>query len=106
MAATTLRPDLVLAADVFIYVGDLSSVFESVRRRIDPAGCFAFTVERAVDGQEMQLLPSLRYAHSESHVRQLAQSHGFSVRQIFTAPLRHDQSRPVQGLYVYLEPAA
>lgn len=103
LSGTTLRPNLILAADVFIYVGDLSSVFESVRRILDNAGCFAFTVERAADGQEMQLLPSLRYAHSESYVRQLAQHHGFSVRQIFAAPLRHDQSQPVQGLYVYLE---
>jgi predicted TPR repeat methyltransferase len=106
LAATTLRPDLVLAADVFIYVGDLAGVFESVRRILEPNGCFAFTVERAAEGRDMELLPSLRYAHSEPHVRQLAQQHGFSVRQIFAAPLRHDQSRPIQGLYVYLEPAA
>nr|MDP2191602.1 tetratricopeptide repeat protein [Rhodoferax sp.] len=103
---TTRRVDLVLAADVFIYVGELSAVFQSVRRILEPNGCFAFTVERPPAGQELRLLPSLRYAHSESHVRQLARHHGFSVRQIFTAPLRYDQLQPVQGLYVYLEPAA
>jgi predicted TPR repeat methyltransferase len=52
----------------------------------------------------MHLLPSLRYTHSESYVRELARRCGFSVREIVMAPLRHDQSLPVQGLYVYLEP--
>lgn len=103
---TTRHVDLVLAADVFIYVGELSAVFQSVRRILEPGGCFAFTVERPPKGQDIHLLPSLRYAHSESYVRQLAADHGFSVRQIITAPLRHDQLQPVQGLYVYLEPVA
>lgn len=103
LGETTLSPDLVLAADVFIYVGDLSAVFRSVRRILQPAGCFALTVELSAEGQDVRLLPSLRYAHSESYVRRLAQSQGFKVRDLFTAPLRHEQSRPVAGLYVFLD---
>jgi predicted TPR repeat methyltransferase len=102
LTETTCRADLVLAADVFIYLGELSSVFESVRRMLDPAGCFAFTVELAPEGQDVRLLSSLRYAHSESYVRRLAQTHGFRVRELFTAALRHDQGQPVAGLYVLL----
>jgi predicted TPR repeat methyltransferase len=103
LTETTRSADLVLAADVFIYVGELSAVFESVRRILEPAGCFAFTVELLPEGQDVRLLPSLRYAHSESYVRRLAQTHGFKLRQLFTAPLRYDQLKPVQGLYVFLE---
>ncbi len=102
LAGTALRPDLVLAADVFIYVGDLSSVFRSVRRILAPSGCFAFTVETSPEGQDVRLLPSLRYAHSESYVRRLARTHGFTVSELFAAPLRDDQRQPVQGLYVFL----
>ncbi len=103
LAETTRSANLVLAADVFIYVGELSAVFQSVRRILEPAGCFAFTVELSPEGQDVHLLPSLRYAHSASYVRRLAQLHGFKVRNIFTAPLRHDQLQPVPGLYVFLE---
>jgi len=95
--------ELVLAADVFIYVGDLAPIFGPVRRLLSPGGCFAFTVELAADGQEVQLLPSLRYAHAESYVRRLAQEHGFRVRELRSAPLREDQAQPVAGLYVYLD---
>jgi predicted TPR repeat methyltransferase len=104
LIGATRRVDLVLAADVFIYVGELTAVFQSVRQLLEPDGCFAFTVEQAPAGHEMHLLPSLRYTHSESYVRELARRCGFSVREIVMAPLRHDQSQPVQGLYVYLEP--
>ena len=103
LAETSRRADLVLAADVFIYVGELSAVFRSVRSILEPTGCFALTVELSRDGPDVRLLPSLRYAHSESYIRRLAQTHGFKVRDLFTGPLRHDQSQPVPGLYVFLE---
>jgi predicted TPR repeat methyltransferase len=103
LAATALRLDLILAADVFVYVGDLATVFRSARRILDPGGCLAFTVERANEGQDIQLLPSLRYAHSEAYVRRLADEARFTSVRISEAPIRHDQTTPIMGLYVYLE---
>ncbi|MBW0168834.1 MAG: tetratricopeptide repeat protein [Hydrogenophaga sp.] len=97
--------DLVVAADVFIYVGALEEVFAAVRQRLRPGGCFAFSVELAGDAHELQLRPSLRYAHSPGYVERLAQAHGFRVRQTWQAPLREDQQQPVVGLYVWLERA-
>lgn len=97
--------DLVIAADVFIYVGALDGVFAAVRERLSPSGCFAFSVELAAGAEELQLRPSLRYAHSPAYVERLAQVHGFQVRQTWQAPLREDQQKPVMGLYVLLEPA-
>jgi predicted TPR repeat methyltransferase len=105
LRAQTEPADLVIAADVFIYVGALEEVFGAVRQRLQPGGCFAFSVELAGDGQELQLRPSLRYAHSLSYVERLAKAHAFQVRQTWQAPLREDQRKPVMGLYVLLEPA-
>jgi predicted TPR repeat methyltransferase len=98
--------DLVIAADVFIYVGALEEVFATVRQRLRPGGCFAFSVERASEGQDLQLRPSLRYAHSLAYVERLASASGLRVRESWEAPLREDQQRPVMGLYVLLEPVA
>jgi len=95
--------DLVLAADVFIYVGALDAVFAAVRQRLCPGGCFAFSVELERDGAELRLLPSLRYAHSQAYIRRLAAEHGFRMHRMWEAPLRQDQSLPVEGLYVHLE---
>ena len=103
LADTDRRADLVLAADVFIYVGALDAVFRHVRRILEPGGRFAFTVERAPEGDGFRLLPSLRYAHSEVYVRGLADAHGFAVREIRRAPLRKNRQAPLDALYVYLE---
>ena len=99
--------DLVLAADVFIYVGALESVFADVARLLRPGGMFAFTVEEntrtdGVNPQELQLMPSLRYAHPEAYVRRVAAAAGLQVRAMHRAPLRQDQAQPVPGAYYYL----
>jgi predicted TPR repeat methyltransferase len=103
LAATALRSDLILAADVFIYVGDLAAVLRSARRILEPGGCLAFTVELAKEGRDIQLLPSLRYAHSEAYIRRLADEARFTSVRIFEAPIRLDQTTPITGLYIYLE---
>ena len=103
LAATASQGDLIVAADVFIYVGDLAAIFRSARRILEPGGCLAFTVELADEGKDIQLLPSLRYAHSEAYVRRLASEAGFTGARISKAPIRHEQTTPIMGLYVYLE---
>ncbi len=102
LAETPRGADLVLAADVFIYVGELAEVFRSVRRVLVAGGCFALTVELCDDSDELRLLPSLRYAHSRAYLLRLAREHGFPVRESFVAALREEQRRPVDGLYLYL----
>jgi predicted TPR repeat methyltransferase len=97
----TQRYDLILAADVFIYVGELDGIFARLRHLLKPQGIFAFSLERA-HGDGLELLPSLRYAHSEAYLRALADKHDFRIRELIAAPLRYDQQTPVAGLYAYL----
>lgn len=101
LEAETQAADLIAAADVFIYVGDLDAVFLAVRRILAPQGCFAFTVELGEDC-DLRLMPSLRYAHSEAYVHALAGKYGFRVDRIERAAIRYDQAQPISGLYVYL----
>ncbi len=102
LGGTPTRFDLVLAADVFIYVGALEAVFAGMARLLTPGGVFAFTVEALDTAQDWQLMPSLRYAHSQAYVQRLAQANGLTVQAVQRAPLREDQGRPIDGLYVYL----
>jgi predicted TPR repeat methyltransferase len=100
---STPGPDLILAADVFIYVGEVATVFRSARRILEPGGCLAFTVESASECHDIQLLPSLRYAHSEGYIRRIADEAGFTSIRMTKAPIRHEQATPIMGLYIYLE---
>ena len=103
LRSTPERHDLLLAADVFIYVGDLAAVFEGARRVLEPGGVFCFSVELAGDEHDFELRPSLRYAHSERYVSRLADDHGFALRQCLARPIREEQGVPITGLFIYLE---
>lgn len=96
------RFDLVLAADVFIYVGELESVFERLAACMAPGGRLAFTVERGTPGSGAELQPSLRYTHAPDYIEALAQRHGFRGESRFTEPIRRDQDRPLYADYHYL----
>lgn len=100
--------DLVLAADVFIYVGDLDDVFAQLARRMPPGGWLAFTAELTEpghSGDRPHLRASLRYAHPLPYLERMAQEHGFVWRAHHDAPLRLDQGRPLQALYAYVQRA-
>ena len=103
LRTTPHRHDLVLAADVFTYLGDLHDVFAGVARVLEPGGWFVFSVERADDGVDFELRDSLRYAHAARYLRALAAAHGFDVGEIAEATLREDRRRPIAGLLVLLQ---
>ncbi|VWX62497.1 Predicted methyltransferase, contains TPR repeat [Burkholderiales bacterium 8X] len=103
LAASTGPVDLLLAADVFIYIGELEPVFGAARRVIADNGLFCFSAELLDHGKhDFRLLPSLRYAQSERYLLRLAQQHGFEVLKSFRAPIRKDQELPVEGVFMYL----
>lgn len=97
------RHDLVVAADVFIYVGDLAPVFAGVARVLRPGGVFCFTVEPADDdGPPVTLHAQLRYAHSLPYLQGLAQQHSLRLLRSDAQPLRRQQAQLTPGRYVYL----
>jgi len=99
---TERRHDLVLAADVFIYVGALETVFGGVRRVLEPGGIFCFSLEQAADDVDFELRASLRYAHSERYLRAIAAQAGFELVWLVPQAIREDQCDPIAGLYAYL----
>ena len=102
LAQTELRHDLVVAADVFIYVGALAPVFSGVHRVLLPGGSFCFSAEQAAGEADFELLPSLRYAHSERYLRAMAAQAGFAIERLVAQPIREEQRRPIAGLYATL----
>lgn len=96
--------DLVVAADVFVYIGNLADVFASTRQAMLNDGVFAFSIEllgEATDSPGYAILPSGRYAHSDAYVRSLASSHGFSVLDHFEGAGRQEHGQPVRtGFYL------
>jgi predicted TPR repeat methyltransferase len=72
--------DLVIAADVFIYFGDLAALFGKVARVLRASGGFAFSVESCND-TNWRLLTNGRYAQSAAYIDRLAAEHGYVLQQ-------------------------
>jgi predicted TPR repeat methyltransferase len=89
------RYDLVVAADVLVYVRDLAGVAAAVRQVLAPAGLFAFTVETH-PGEGVLLRESLRYAHSAACVR--GAMAGLEIVQLEEVATRTERRAPVPGL--------
>ena len=93
--------DVALAADVFVYLGDLSGLFHEVGRALRPGGLFGFSVE-AGESLDFVLRSTLRYAHSAAYLRRLSRLHGFVVETIAREVLRQEDGNDVVGYLAVL----
>jgi predicted TPR repeat methyltransferase len=115
------RFDLITAADVFCYFGDLTAVFAQIALLLRLGGRFIFSVEQmsaaaaAVIGSDgfapeisirdlaraepgFTLLEHGRYAHSASYVERVLGRVGLTSAAMRPAVLRFERGAPVQGL--------
>jgi predicted TPR repeat methyltransferase len=94
--------DLVLAADVFVYLGDLARVMQATARALRPGGWLLFSVEQG-EGRDFVLGKAGRYAHSIPYLRRLAAGAGMTVRAERETVLRQDFGQDVKGWLLALQ---
>jgi predicted TPR repeat methyltransferase len=94
------RFDLVVAADVMIYLGDLRPVFAAAAKSIQPGGLLGFSIE-LWGGEGFHVLPTGRFAHAPAYVR-FAAAPDFEEIGWTEATIRLEAARPVPGqLFVF-----
>lgn len=94
--------DLILAADVLIYIGDLTPLFEAVAKSLRPGGVFAFTVEH-IENEDFVLREKCRYAHSADYLARLAAAAGLDVRVSERTSCRSENRVPVDHLLCVMQ---
>jgi predicted TPR repeat methyltransferase len=97
LEAGDARYDLVTAADVFMYLGNLDRLFATVAAMLAPGGLFAFTAESHDGDEPMVLRPSRRYAHADAYLRDLIARSGFEIVHFATAAIRRDRDEAVNA---------
>lgn len=89
--------DLIVAADVLNYFGDLSPVFRAIARRLRPGGRCAVTVEMG-ESQRIRLRGSLRrFQHSRAHLADAAGAAGLKEQVMEAVVLRMEKGEPVNA---------
>jgi predicted TPR repeat methyltransferase len=94
--------DLLIAADVLIYIGDLSATFEAAAGALRDGGLFVFSVE-AGGGERYQFnTETRRFTHSAEYLKNLARMHGLSEEWFDSITVRLEKDRRVAGYLVGL----
>lgn len=88
--------DLVMAADVFVYIGDLVPVLTGVQRVLRAGGWMAFSVETG-EGDSYHLQPTGRFAHAPAYVEAQCRAVGLIEHARRTVTLRLEHGQPVAG---------
>ncbi|POM63200.1 S-adenosyl-L-methionine-dependent methyltransferase, partial [Phytophthora palmivora] len=103
--------DLIISADVWIYVGALEQVFELSARKLRAyTGWMAFsiellpaTIEATEDDTGFRLAPSGRFQHSHEYITSLAGRSGFTVAAQQNISVRKESGEPIPGrIYLLL----
>ncbi|WP_167759702.1 tetratricopeptide repeat protein [Massilia horti] len=102
MEGRTGEFDLVAAADVLVYFGELDQLFAQVHRALRAGGWFCFSIEAVQEG-DYRLTAANRYAHSKRYLQRLADAAGFSIIALETGPLRTENEVAVLGNLVVLQ---
>lgn len=97
--------DLIVAADVLNYLGDLAPALEGLAAALVPGGVAAFSVE-AGEASPFVLAEGMRYRHAPAHVAALAKAAGFAIAAQAAAVLRREKGAPVEGALLVLRKPA
>jgi predicted TPR repeat methyltransferase len=107
--------DVIIAADVLIYLGRIDEMMIEAKRLLVPGGVFAFSIE-AIDsgiaaqlGKDKQLGYRLeksgRYSHSIDYIDNLLSSNGFEKMEMVATSLRMERGVPIEGYLIVLRNA-
>ena len=96
LAKTDEVYELIVATDVFIYVGALEETFAAVARRLAPRGYFLFSVEKS-ETEDIVLRDSGRYAHADAYLDRLAVEHDFATAATEPAGIRKERGQWIPG---------
>ncbi len=101
MSRNESRFDLILAADLFIYIGDLDPLFAAAARALKPGGWMAFSIE-TIEGRPFELRRTRRYAHSLSYITELTARHGLTTVASRPVAVRRGEGGTVAGHVILL----
>lgn len=90
--------DLVVAADVFPYFGNLDPVMNQLNKRMSEGGYLLFTTERHADADDYHIDNTTgRYQYSDAYLRHIAEKDGFEVVQMNAEQLRQEKGAWLMG---------
>ncbi|MBQ49224.1 MAG: hypothetical protein CMP10_17735 [Zetaproteobacteria bacterium] len=89
--------NLIIMADVLLYLGDLGELIQKVKNALCSNSWFMFTTEENENSDSFHLQKSGRFAHSFAYTKSILESLSFSIYNYQRMPLRSQPGKQVMG---------
>ena len=89
--------DLVTAADVLPYLGEVEPLFEGVAAALRPQGVFAFSTEMLATAGTYAVGPNRRFLHARDYIADTLTAAGFAVLAMDEINVRDEDEAPSPG---------
>lgn len=104
LEARTHTADIIIAAEVLNYVGDLSMLWPDIIKNLNPGGCFVFTTEHPgpsssnLPNNSCRLEHTGRFTHNPQVIQDQIEAHTeLHIQQFNDITLRQGNDRPITG---------
>lgn len=92
--------DLVLAADVFIYIGNISSIIPKISRLLNTTGYLLFSIELSTEKAGFKLQHTGRYAHSMKYINDIIKPANLNIVSQVESIIRNEKGTEIKGAVI------
>ena len=93
---------LIVAADVFIYIGEITALLATLADRLLPGGIIAFSVETHT-GTGIAIRSSGRFGHAPAYIEDLAGENDLTILAQEAHAIRLEREIPIPGMLFLLQ---
>jgi predicted TPR repeat methyltransferase len=87
--------DVIIAADVVTYIGDLDQLFRGAAGSLRPGGYFIVIAEALKTIEDFRLNPHGRFSHAREYLQRVSKNAGLTVAYLEDSVMRHEDNKPV-----------
>jgi len=96
-----VKYDMIVAADVFIYIGDLAKIVNATVNAQEKGGYFIFSIEKSFEHQTYHLRDTGRYSHSVNYIKNILNEASYNIILDQPTILRNEKGHNIEGI-IYL----
>lgn len=94
--------DLITAADVLPYIGDLNPLFNAISLTLNAGGYFAATIEKGID-KPYQLQATVRYSHQIEYIKSRCKEYNLHIIAMDNVVIREQNKENIEGILMILK---
>ncbi|MFK5950364.1 MAG: tetratricopeptide repeat protein [Methylococcales bacterium] len=90
--------DLVIAADVFIYIGEVSEIINAIHNKQNKHGYFIFSIEKSNKHNAFHLRETGRYSHNENYIKSILDQTTYNIITTHCSVIRNEKGNGIEGV--------